>query len=53
MFEAGEQAVFRRFVKNYVPEVNLFVDHSQIVLLEWSGVWGIQSLWGRGVTYKA
>jgi phosphosulfolactate synthase (CoM biosynthesis protein A) len=54
MFEAAEPAVFQWYVKNYGPEVNLFVDHSQIVQLEAlrSGIWGTQSLFGRVVTYK-
>jgi hypothetical protein len=40
--------------KNYGAEVNLFVDHSQIVQLEClrSGIWGTKSLWGRILTYK-
>ena len=35
-------------------EINLFVDHSQIVQLEClrSGIWGTKSLWGRVLTYK-
>jgi phosphosulfolactate synthase (CoM biosynthesis protein A) len=54
MFEAADPAVFGWYVKNYGPEVNLFVDHSQIVQLEClrSGIWGTQSLWGRVLTYK-
>jgi phosphosulfolactate synthase (CoM biosynthesis protein A) len=54
MFEAAEPAVFAWYVKNYGPEVNLFVDHSQIVQLEClrRGIWGTKSLWGRVVTYK-
>jgi phosphosulfolactate synthase (CoM biosynthesis protein A) len=54
MFEASDPDVFRWYVKNYGPEVNLFVDHSQIVELEClrSGIWGTASLWGRVVTYK-
>jgi len=54
MFEAADPEVFDWYVKNYGPEVNLFVDHSQIVLLEClrSGIWGTKSLWGRVVTYK-
>ena len=54
MFEAADPEVFGWYVKNYGPEVNLFVDHSQIVLLEClrSGIWGTKSLWGRVVTYK-
>ena len=54
MFEAADPEVFSWYVKNYGPEVNLFVDHSQIVQLEClrSGIWGTKSLWGRVVTYK-
>ena len=42
MFEAADPDVFAWYVKNYGPEVNLFVDHSQIVQLEClrSGIWG-------------
>lgn len=55
MFEAADPAVFAWYIKNYGPEVNLFVDHSQIVQLESlrSGIWGAKSLWGRVLTYKA
>ena len=54
MFEAAEPEVFQWYIKNYGPEVNLFVDHSQIVELEVlrSGLWGTKSLWGRVLTYK-
>jgi len=54
MFEAANPEVFAWYVKNYGPEVNLFVDHSQIVQLEClrSGIWGTKSLWGRVLTYK-
>lgn len=54
MFEAADPDVFAWHVKNYGPEINLFVDHSQIVQLEClrSGIWGTKSLWGRVVTYK-
>ena len=31
MFEAADPDVFAWYIKNYGPEVNLFVDHSQIV----------------------
>lgn len=55
MFEAADPEVFAWYIKNYGPEVNLFVDHSQIVQLEClrRGIWGTASLWGRVVTYKA
>lgn len=54
MFEAAEPEVFTWYIKNYGPEVNLFVDHSQIVQLESlrRGIWGTKALWGRVVTYK-
>jgi phosphosulfolactate synthase (CoM biosynthesis protein A) len=54
MFEAADPEVFAWYIKNYGPEVNLFVDHSQIVQLEClrSGIWGTKSLWGRVRTYK-
>lgn len=54
MFEAADPPVFAWYIKNYGPEVNLFVDHSQIVQLEClrAGIWGTTSLWGRVVTYK-
>lgn len=54
MFEAAEPDVFAWYIKNYGADVNLFVDHSQIVQLESlrSGIWGTKSLWGRVVTYR-
>ena len=54
MFEAADPDVFAWYVKHYGPEVNLFVDHSQIVQLEClrSGIWGTASLWGRVLTYR-
>src|SRR5438046_190993 len=54
MFEAADPDVFAWYMKNYGPEVNLFVDHSQIVQLEClrAGIWGTADLWGKVVTYK-
>lgn len=54
MFEAADPEVFGWYIKNYGPEVNLFVDHSQIILLESlrSGIWGTKDLWGRVLTSK-
>lgn len=53
MFEAADPEVFAWYVRDYGPDVNLFVDHSQIDQLEClrSGVWGTKSLWGRVLTY--
>ncbi|HEY7243416.1 MAG TPA: phosphosulfolactate synthase [Xanthobacteraceae bacterium] len=49
MFEAADPAVFEWYIKSYGNDVNLFVDHSQIVQLEAlrSGIWGTKSTWGR------
>ncbi len=54
MFESADPEVFAWYIKNYGPEVNVFVDHSQIVQLEClrAGIWGTKSLWGRVLTYK-
>jgi phosphosulfolactate synthase (CoM biosynthesis protein A) len=54
MFEAADPQVFAWYIKNYGPEVNLFVDHSQIVQLETlrRGIWGTKNLWGRVLTSK-
>jgi phosphosulfolactate synthase (CoM biosynthesis protein A) len=54
MFEAADPEVFEWYIKNYGANVNLFVDHSQIVQLEClrAGIWGTKSLWGRVVTYR-
>lgn len=54
MFEAADPEVFAWYLKNFGPEVNLFVDHSQILMLETfrSGIWGFKDFWGRILTYK-
>lgn len=54
MFEAADPDVFSWYIRNYGPEVNLFVDHSQIVQLEClrSGIWGTAGTWGRILNYK-
>ncbi|HEX5468213.1 MAG TPA: phosphosulfolactate synthase [Gaiellaceae bacterium] len=54
MFEAAEPEVFSWYVKNYGIDVNLFVDHSQIVQLEGlrAGIWGTHDTWGRVLSYR-
>ncbi|MGH2780038.1 MAG: phosphosulfolactate synthase [Thermoleophilaceae bacterium] len=54
MFEASDPDVFTWYVKNYGIDVNLFVDHSQIVQLEClrAGIWGTQDTWGRMLAYR-
>jgi phosphosulfolactate synthase (CoM biosynthesis protein A) len=53
MFEAADPKVFEWYIRNYGNEINLFVDHSQIVQLEClrSGIWGTAESWGRVVGY--
>jgi phosphosulfolactate synthase (CoM biosynthesis protein A) len=54
MFEAADPAVFEWYVKHYGIDVNLFVDHSQIVQLEClrEGIWGTHGTWGRIASFK-
>lgn len=54
MFEAADPEVFNWYIKNYGPEVNVFIDHSQIVQLEClrRGIWGSNDLWGRVQSFK-
>jgi phosphosulfolactate synthase (CoM biosynthesis protein A) len=54
MFEAADPAVFTWYIKNYGIDVNLFVDHSQIVQLEClrAGIWGTDDTWGRILGYR-
>jgi len=54
MFEAADPDVFSWYVKNYGIDVNLFVDHSQIVQLEClrAGIWGTNDTWGRMLAYR-
>jgi phosphosulfolactate synthase (CoM biosynthesis protein A) len=49
MFEAADPEVFSWYVQTFGPDVNLFVDHSQIVQLEClrRGIWGTSATWGR------
>ena len=49
MFEAADPEVFTWYVKSFGPDVNLFIDHSQIVQLEAlrRGIWGSSDMWGR------
>lgn len=54
MFEAADPVVYGWYVKQFGPEVNLFIDHTQIINLEClrTGLWGTSDLWGRVVTFK-
>ena len=54
MFEAADPPVLEWYVRTFGPDVNLFVDHSQIVQLEClrAGIWGTSDSWGRIVTTR-
>ncbi|MFC7156698.1 phosphosulfolactate synthase [Halomarina halobia] len=54
VFEAADPEVFEWYIKNFGPNVNLFVDNSQIVECECmrSGLWGKKSTWGRIASYS-
>lgn len=54
VFEAADPDVFAWYIKTFGPEVNLFVDHSQVLELEAmrSGIWGTNELFGRVRTWK-
>ncbi|WP_247010631.1 phosphosulfolactate synthase [Halorientalis litorea] len=54
VFEAPGPEMFEWYVKNFGPNVNLFVDNSQIVELECmrSGLWGKTTSWGRATTFR-
>ena len=54
MFEAADPEVFSWYVMNFGADVNLFVDHSQIIQLEClrRGLWGTNQLWGRVVRFE-
>lgn len=49
VFEASDPEVFEWYITNFGPNVNLFIDGSQIVKLEVfrRGLWGSARTWGR------
>lgn len=54
MFEAAEPAVFNWYIREFGTDVNLFVDHSQIVQLSClrQGIWGMADTFGKVTTYR-
>lgn len=54
MFEAAEPAVFNWYVRELGVDVNLFVDHSQIVQLSClrAGIWGMADTFGKIATFR-
>ncbi len=53
LFEAADPLVFSWYIKNFGSEINLFVDHSQILFCEAvrTGAWGHDDTWGRVATF--
>ncbi len=53
MFEAAEPEAFDWYIRHHGPDVNLFIDHSQVLLLESHrvGTWSDNATWGRVVNY--
>ncbi|RWA14816.1 hypothetical protein EKO27_g309 [Xylaria grammica] len=54
MFEAADPAVFNWYVREFGVDVNLFVDHSQIVQLAGlrAGIWGKSDTFGKITTFR-
>ena len=54
MFEAADPQVFNYYVREFGIDVNLFVDHSQIVQLSClrHGIWGMADTFGKLVSYR-
>lgn len=54
MFEAAEPAVFNWYVREFGVDVNLFVDHSQVVQLSClrAGIWGMADTFGKIATFR-
>ncbi|OJJ46256.1 hypothetical protein ASPZODRAFT_159794 [Penicilliopsis zonata CBS 506.65] len=54
MFEAADPKVFNWYIREFGIDVNLFVDHSQIVQLSClrSGIWGTADTFGKVVSFR-
>ncbi|OCK84693.1 sulfonate biosynthesis enzyme [Lepidopterella palustris CBS 459.81] len=54
MFEAADPAVFNWYIREFGIDVNLFVDHSQIVQLTClrCGIWGMADTFGKIASYR-
>ncbi|KAF2204986.1 sulfonate biosynthesis enzyme [Delitschia confertaspora ATCC 74209] len=54
MFEAADPKVFNWYIREFGVDVNLFVDHSQIVQLSClrRGIWGMADTFGKIVSYR-
>jgi phosphosulfolactate synthase (CoM biosynthesis protein A) len=55
MFESSDPPVFKWYLKNFASDVNLSIDHSQIVeYTAWrTKLWGDPEIWkGKTLSYK-
>ena len=54
MFEAADPKVYNWYIREFGIDVNLFVDHSQIVQLSClrHGIWGTADTWGKIVSFR-
>jgi len=54
MFEGADPKVFNWYIREFGPDVNLFVDHSQIVQLTClrCGIWGMADTFGKIATFR-
>lgn len=54
MFEAADPKVFNWYIREFGVDVNLFVDHSQIVQLSGlrAGIWGMADTFGKITTFR-
>ena len=54
MFEAAETKVFNWYIREFGADVNLFVDHSQIVQVSClrEGIWGMADTFGKITTFR-
>ena len=54
MFEAADPKVYNWYIREFVVDVNLFVDHSQIVQLSClrQGIWGMADTFGKIVSFR-
>jgi len=54
MFEAADPQVFNWYIREFGVDINLFVDHSQIVQLSClrCGIWGMGDTFGKIATFR-
>jgi phosphosulfolactate synthase (CoM biosynthesis protein A) len=55
MFEAADPKVYNWYIREFGVDVNVFVDHSQIVQLSClrQGVWGMADTFGKVVSFRS